>query len=647
MQNPNNPNQKNQMHPDDIRNMLIFFVVAAILYVGYSTFVLEPQNEAMRAAEAQKQEQIANGTLPQAPETQKIVSREEALQDATARRIEIDNGVIFGSLSTKGARLDDIALHNYHDTLENKKNVVLLSPQNTDFPRYFEYGWVSSDKSLNLPDKETIWRVRGNKKLTKENPITLVWDNGAGLIFERTYAIDDTFMLTVSQNVTNNTGRSVTLYPYGLVSQKGIPPGFTGRWMAHEGPVTVAGEELHEPSYKDLRKGKTESRKAEQGWLGITEKYWLTVMIPPRGEESKYSFNYRGTEKDKENQGRYQADYLGAAVQLGNGQSHATESQLFVGAKRVLTLQDSQEKLDIPHFDRAVDFGWLWFLSKPFFYMLHYIGEFVGNFGVAIILLTILIRGSVFPLTNLSYRSFAKMKKVSPQIMELREKYSDDKQKLQQELVKMYQKEGVNPMAGCFPILLQIPIFFALYKVLFVTIEMRHAPFFGWIKDLSAPDPTSIFNLFGLIPWDPPAVLMIGVWPCIMLVAMLIQKNLNPPPQDKLQKDIATWMPFMFAFIMSKFAAGLVVYWSFSAIIGIIQQIIIMKSLNVPIHLFGETKEEKELDEAVEKGPAVHPLSEMAEDEVEDALFGHEEEEAEEKPKKVSPPKPKKSKKKK
>ena len=636
--NHNNPNQKNTMHPEDIRNMFLFFFIAAVLYIGYNYFILTPQKEAMEAAQKAQAELAEN---PQDPvnlrieEAKNPLPRDQVLTSATEQKITIQNEALTGSITTKGARINDLTLNKYFETLEKDQNVAILSPNKTQFPRFVEYGWTSSDPSLTLPNKETIWKIEEGSNLTPGSSVKLTWNNGQGLIFQRIIELDEQYMFTITQNVVNNSGRAITLYPFGLISQRGQPPYFAGTWISHEGPMGYIGDELHEPSYKSLRKGKGFDERANQGWIGITDKYWLTAMIPPQGQDVKYSFNYAGTKKDSNNIGRYQTDFLGQAVMLSNGQSSSVQSQLFLGAKEVLTLNAYEKDLDIPQFNLAVNFGLLWFMSKPFFYFLHYAGEWIGNFGVAIILLTIIIRTFVFPLTNMSYKSFAGMKKVNPQIVELRQQHGEDKQKLQQELVKLYQKEGVNPMSGCLPILLQIPIFFALYRVLFVTIEMRHAPFFGWIQDLSAPDPTSIFNLFGLIPWDPPQILMIGVWPCMMLVVMLIQKNLNPPPQDKLQKDIAFWMPYFFAFIMAGFAAGLVVYWAFSALIGVIQQIIIMKRMNVPIHLFGETKEEAVEDEAVAEEAAT-----ANEEAVED-------EKASEPPKPIKPPKPKKSKKKK
>jgi len=637
--NHNNPNRKDTMHPEDMRNMFIFFAIAALLYIAYNFYVLAPQKEAMLAAQKKQAEIAAN---PQSPEAVKLAEiknplpRGEALSQQSEQRIEIDNGAVHGTITTKGARIDDIALSDYHLTLEDKTNVPLLSPERTNFPRHVEYGWIANDKNIPLPNKNTIWQVRGNAKLTQTTPVTLSWNNGQGLTFERTISVDEKYMFSIAQNVTNTSGKAVILYPYGLVSQQGQPLDFAGTWISHEGPIGYIGDEFQDPSYKSMRKEPNISATANQGWIGITDKYWLTSLIPPQGQQVQYSFNYAGTRKDRNNIGRFQADFRGAPLTLQSGQSETIESRLFLGAKEVLTLKEYEKSLEIPQFNLAVNFGLLWFMSKPFFYFLHYAGIWIGNFGVAIILLTILIRASVFPLTNLSYKSFAGMKKVGPQIAELRKENGEDKQKLQQELIKLYQKEGVNPMSGCLPILLQIPIFFALYRVLFVTIEMRHAPFFGWIQDLSVPDPTSLFNLFGLIPWDPPQILMIGVWPCIMFLAMVAQKNLNPPPQDKLQKDMARFMPFLFAFIMAKFAAGLVIYWSFSAIIGVLQQIIIMKRMNVPIHLFGETSNE-EILEAQEEAKA----EKRAEKEE------PEEEKKDEKPKTISPPKPKKSKKKK
>lgn len=637
---------KDRMHPDDMRNLILFLILAACLYFAYDTYVLKPQRQALEASkQAQVQAQLDVGTLQGASQgvPEEKISREEILQKG--ERITFDNGAIFGTIALRGGRIDDSSFHNYYETLKKEKNVVLLSPKSTAHPRYIDYGWVAAEKNINLPNAKTLWNVPGNKKLTHETPVTLVWDNGQGLTFERTITLDEHYMFNITQKVINHSGQNVTLYPYGLISQTGLPAFLQNIWIMQEGPMGYVGDKLLDFKYKAIRKEGGQSLQAMSGWLGITDKYWLTALVPAQGENVKYSFNYTGDVKDPDNQGRYQVDFLGAPVSVESGKSGESQSHLFAGAKQVILLRNYEKALNIPNFDLAVDFGLFWFMTKPFFFLLHFLGNFTGNMGVAIILLTILIRGGVFPLTNTSYRSFAKMKKVSPQIIELRAQYGDDKQKLQEELVKLYSKEGVNPLAGCLPIILQIPIFFALYKTVFITIEIRHAPFFGWIQDLSAPDPTSVFNLFGLIPWDPPGFLIIGVWPCVMLVAMIIQKKLNPPPQDQIQRDMANYFPFMITYVLSRFASGLVVYWAMSAIIGIIQQMIIMRSLNVPIHLFGETKAEKEMDKAVEKGPGVHPLIEMAEEDVEDALFGEDDADTSKKP--IKAPKPRKSKKKK
>jgi YidC/Oxa1 family membrane protein insertase len=631
---PSAHGKKDEMHPDDIRNMFIFFVLAALVYFSYDAFVLEPQREAIKVQnEINKDIKLAvesgneeAGEAPDKPRAQ-ILSEQQRLKFATNE--------LRGSIDlTAGGRLDDLSLNRYFQTLEDKKNVNVLNPKGTELPRGVEYGWLASGGGVRVPGKDARWQVANGQTLRVGGSVTLVWDNGQGLRFERDIAVDEHFMFTITQRVINNTESAVTIYPYGLVSQKGIPSDYAATWISHEGPVGFIEDKLYNEDYNDLRDARKETFQGSKGWFGITDKYWLTALIPPQDQSVKYSFNYAGSADDKDNDGLYQADYLGEAVTVSAGASASVKSHLFVGAKEVLLLRDYEDNMNIPQFDLAVDFGWFWFMTKPFFYALHYLNLWIGNMGIAIIILTIMIRGAVFPLTNTSYRSFAKMKKIAPIVAILREKYGDDKQKMQEELIEMYQREGVNPMSGCLPIVVQIPIFFALYKSFFVTIELRHEPFFGWIQDLSAKDPTSVFNLFGLIPWDPPSVLMIGAWPCAMLLVMVVQKKLNPPPQDPLQRDMANYMPFLFAFIMSGFAAGLVVYWTFSALIGVIQQMIIMKSLGVPIHLFGETTEEEEA-EAEAAAQEIIEENEAEEEAAEQAL------------KEISPPKPKKSKKKK
>lgn len=634
--------QKDQMHPEDMRNLLLFFVFSIALYFAYDYFVAEPHARAVRAYNEAQVQAAALPDAAAAEEAFKIRPRADVI--AADTRIPVSSGELKGSISLRGGRIDDLALVNYFETLEKTRNIILLSPRGTDFPRYAEYGWVAAEGQNDvLPGPDTIWQLRGNGVLSPKNPVTLVWDNGQGLVFEREFALDENYMFTVTQRVRNNTGAPVTLHPYGLLSQTGLPPDFAGTYISHEGPIGYIGDELQEVSYKDMAKEQAISKQAAQGWLGLTEKYWLAALIPSQAEMSTYRFSYQAPPPGNElAKPRYQADFTGAAVKVLPGDTAQAASHLFVGAKKVLLLEQYERDLGLPHFDLAVDFGIFYFMTKPFFYALHFFGKLVGNFGIAIIIMTLFVRMAAFPLTNVSYRSFAKMKKVSPQILEIRQKHGDNKQKLQEELIKMYEREGVNPLAGCLPILVQIPIFFAFYKVLFVTIEMRHAPFYGWIKDLSAADPTTVFNLFGLIPWDPPGFLQIGIWPCMMLVAMMIQKKLNPPPQDPIQRDMMNYFPFVITFVLSRFASGLVIYWTISAALSILQQMFIMRSLGVPIHLFGETEEEKKLEEAIAHGPkGVHPLVEMAEEQAEEAITG---EPSARKP--ISPPKPKKKKKK-
>ncbi len=618
--NYNLPGDKDQMHPDDLRNMFIFFIIAAVLYMAMDAFVFKPQQEALKRVQMAGRAAAQHEASSTAGTAQEARSRTEII--AEGGRIHFGNNHVEGTIALKGAVLDDLALKDYYTTLEHTEHVTLLSPKGADYARGVQYGWVSSDKKIKLPDGDSAWQVTGNATLAPGKPVTLHWDNGAGLRFETTWSVDENYLFTVTQTFTNNTGHEVTLYPYGLVSQTGLPAGYQGLWVSHEGPIGFIGNELVERRYSAFFKEPFLNLKAYTGWTGITDKYWLTALLPPQGVETTYRFNRSGPlpEKKQPDKGRYQADFTGPGVTAPPGAGGEFSSHTFVGAKKFSLLKAYGKKLEVKNFDLAVDFGWFWFLSKPFFVALHWLHELIGNMGIAIILLTIVIRGSVFPLTNLSYKSFAKMKKITPQIAALRDKHGEDKAALQAELVQLYQREGVSPLAGCLPMFIQIPIFFALYKVLVVTIEMRQAPFFGWIHDLSAPDPTNIFNLFGLIPWDPPTALHIGIWPCIMFLGFWMQKQLNPPPQDPVQRDMARYFPFLMTYMMGKFAAGLVIYWTFSAFIGVTQQCIIMTRMGVPIH-FLKSKQDKKLEKAAQKGVAVHPLMEMAEEKVGETLF--------------------------
>ncbi|PCI55313.1 MAG: membrane protein insertase YidC [Alphaproteobacteria bacterium] len=632
-----NNNNQDGMHPEDMRNLIIFGVLSLIIWFLYETYILGPQAKALKAAKEARIELIVED--PQLLEPVQLVSREEALSQTP--RISFDNGEVFGTISLKGGKIDDLSLSLYHKTLEKKEHVTLFTPRKTETARYVDYGWVTSDKNVDLPGASTLWQVQGNSQvLTPGAPITLVWNNEQGLRFERVIALDNEYLFTITQKVYNQSGRDVTLYPYALISQTDIPKDYHRTWISHEGPMGFIDGALEKMYYAAMVSEPDKRIEAQRGWIGISDKYWLAALMPAQDTLSKYRFKYTPDPVTKK-RNRYQTDFTGAPHILSAGGMTENSYHMYAGVKKVLTLKAYQEKLGIDNLDLAVDFGWFWFLTYPFFLALHYLGLLFGNMGVAIIVLTIIVRSAVFPLTRVSYRSFAKMKVITPQITELRAQCGDDKEKLQAAIVELYKKEGVNPMSGCLPMIAQIPIFFAFYKVLFSTIEIRHAPFFGWIEDLSARDPTTVFNLFGLFPWGVPEFLMIGAWPCLMLLATMMQKQLNPPPQDKMQRDMMIFFPFFITFIMAKFASGLVIYWTFSAVLGIIQQSLIMRSMGVPVYFFNKDKFEQTLETQVEEGPDVHPLIDMAEQEAEKALFGDEDAEIEVVPD-IKPPKPKK-----
>lgn len=574
------PNHKG-MHPADKRNLIIFVLVSLLIWYGFEHFVLGPRMEA-----AQKQQAAIEASSPQTTATteatDKILSREEKL--AQTQRIAISSPELVGSLPVVGNRLDDIALKNYYVDLKDTSPVVLMSPTETAHPHYAETGWLADSQNTKVPDKDTVWTIQGNNKLTPSTPVTLTWSNGAGLTFERTYALDDHFMFTVTQKVTNTGTQAVDLYSYTSLTRKGLPNNH-GRGVGYEGPMGYIADKLNEISYNDLEQDGIKKFTALSGWIGFGEKYWLSAIVPEQTKQTSFTFQATPNLKNPD-ASIYQVDIRGEKQSLAAGQSIESKVNLFVGAKKMALLDQYEDTLNLKHFDLAIDFGMLYFLTKPLYFLLILFNGWVGNFGIAIILLTFVVRAAVFPLANKSYRSFAGLRKLAPKMAEIKERYGDDKPRLHQELVKLYETEKVNPMAGCFPILLQMPIFFAVYKVMSIAVEMRHAPFFGWIQDLSEHDPLSIVNLFGLLPFTPPSFLMIGPWSILMLVLMLIQKQLNPPPQDQIQKDMANFMPWIMTFTLSGFASGLVIYWAFSNLLSVIQQAVIMRSMGVPIYLF-------------------------------------------------------------
>jgi len=493
-----------------------------------------------------------------------------------ASRVPLVSQRLSGSIQLKGGQIDDLILTKYRETLEpDSPQITLLSPSQAPKAYFVQFGWVGADHSVALPNGNTVWTAdRAN--ISPERPVTLRWDNGNDVVFLRTLTIDENYMFTVTQRVDNNSGKPLTLYPYGLISRSETPDTL-GFFILHEGLLGVFDGKLKEVDYDDLQETGKVEQNSKGGWLGITDKYWLVALIPDQKEQLATAFRHTLDGKiDK-----YQVDYRGSARIVQPNGSLTVTNRLFAGAKEVSLLDDYLENLQISRFDLAVDFGWFYFLTKPIFYVLEYFYGILGNFGLAILLLTVLIKLAFFPLANKSYKAMSRLKLLQPKMVAMRERYGDDKAKQNEAMMRLYKEEKVNPAAGCLPMVVQIPVFFALYKVLFVSIEMRHAPFYGWIRDLSAPDPTTFFNLLGLIPWTPPDFLMIGVWPLIMGLTMFLQQKLNPAPADPMQAKIFMMLPIVFTFMLARFPAGLVIYWAWNNVLSISQQWVIMRRMGV------------------------------------------------------------------
>ena len=572
----------------DQKNLILAIAISIAILLGFQFFVQKPQQEAARQAQ-QHSDPAANPSgdvrlpvdarppgAPGVPAAAPAVGAALARSDALARvpRVPIDSARLKGSVSLRGGRVDDLTMKDYRETVAPGSPLIdLLSPSETARPYFVQFGWVAGPDSRDvpMPKDDTLWQAEG-ASLTGDQPLTLVWDNGQGLVFRRRLALDANFLMTVTDRVENTGTTPVTLLPYAL-TKRWPTPHTEGFYILHEGLIGVTDGVLREISYSSIKDSKLVEQQTTGGWLGFTDKYWLVTLIPDQGEpvNSRFTWERRGTDD------AYQADYLGQTRTVAPGAASEMTHRVFAGAKEVHLLDDYRDRLGIARFDRAIDFGWFYFLTKPIFYVIDYFYRWLGNFGLAILLLTVLIKLAFFPLANKSYRAMSKLKLLQPKMMELREKYGEDKQRLNQEMMQLYRKEGANPASGCLPILIQIPVFFALYKVLFVTIEMRHAPFYGWIRDLSAPDPTTLFNLFGLIPWTPPHILMIGAWPIIMGVTMFLQQKLNPQPPDPIQAKVFMILPFLFTYLLAAFPAGLVIYWAWNNLLSILQQWIIMR----------------------------------------------------------------------
>ena len=570
------------MNPET-RNLVAAISLSMAVLIGYQLLFVEPKKDIAQNENIVKESNdSSNIPIPQNLDNGIVASdtTEPKSSNKPVPRISMISKEVSGSISLKGARIDDITLTQYKATLEPESELIkLLLKSNGDSPYFIEFGWSSPD-GIKVPNGKSLWKSSSNI-LSPDKNITLQWDNGENITFYQDISVDDSFMITVNQRVENNSNDSVTLYPYGLIRRAGEPKTIDF-FVLHEGPLGVFDGTLSEKSYGDLteagKKGINIKPSETGGWIGLTDKYWLTALLPDQNE--KYNFTYR---KLNSNGGQYQTDFLGKAVTIPSNSKGEFLSRTFAGAKRLALFDDYEERFNIKHFDLAIDFGWFYFLTKPFFYALSWANDYLGNFGLAILAITVIVKLLFFPLANKSYKSMAKMRILTPQIQKLRERVGDDRQKLNQEMMNLYKKEKVNPAAGCLPILVQIPVFFALYKVLFVSIEMRQTPFFGWIEDLSVQDPTSIFNLFGLLPYSTsilPDFLNIGIWPLLMGVTMFLQQRLNPTPPDPIQAKIFAWMPVAFTFLLATFPAGLVIYWTWNNLLSICQQWVIMNKMN-------------------------------------------------------------------
>ena len=555
----------------ETKNVLLAIILSTIVLVSWGTFFAPAptENETI-------EKQISKNDNSLSPSIDADTEEEEISRSAAinkSKRIKLENQNIKGSISLQGGVIDDVTFKNYKEKLNSENNVTFLNPKNSSKEYFIETGWASTgNQKISLPLDSSIWKIKGNETLTPGNPITLYWDNNEGLVFTKKIEIDEKFLFTITQKIQNNSSKAFQLYPYGQITRSGKPEG-RQIYILHEGFLGVFGDELKEKDYDDIEKEKF-TINSSKGWLGITDKYWLTALVPEKGKEFKSEFSF--------SRNKYRANYIIKDVAILNPGSEITNKiNTFVAAKEVSVIDSYAEKLNIEKFDLAIDWGWFYFFTKPLFFIIDYFFKLTGNFGFAIVIITALIRLMFFPLANYSFKSMAKMKLLQPEMVRLKGLHKEDKVKLQQEMMALYKREKVNPVSGCLPVLIQIPFFFAIYKMLYVTLEMRHQPFFGWIKDLSDRDPTSVFNLFGLIPWDPPSFLLIGAWPILMGISMFIQQKLNPTPPDPIQAKIFMFFPIFLTIILAPFPSGLVVYWTVNNVLTIAQQWVIMRGTKV------------------------------------------------------------------
>jgi len=601
--------------PKDQNNLIFAVALSILVLIGWQYFFARPEIQQEQARQefnqkidAQNKDAASSGAPPNvanapiAPLSNDTpvgaqaqagapVSRAEALQGSP--RVAIETPSLSGSIDMKSGRIDDLVLKKYRETVDPESpQVVLLSPAGSPDPYFAEYGWVpQSGSQIKVPGRDTLWTLESGTKLTPETPVTMAWDNGSGLIFHRTVSVDNDYMFKITDEIENKTQAEVTLLPYARVHRSGHPPAQVFS-VLHEGLVGVSGDHgLQEFKFADALKSgvPTTFDNVTGGWLGVTDKYWATALIPDQHEPYRAMYSALRA-RDPAGKDAFQTDYLRGALSVPAGMRKGVDGHLFAGAKQATLIDGYENALGILRFDRMIDWGWFYFITRPLFRLMEFINGIVHNFGITILILTVLVKAAFYPLANKQYESMARMKKLQPEMLRIKEQYKDDTQRQQKEIFELYRKEKINPLAGCWPILLQIPVFFALYKVLFVTIDMRHAPFFGWIHDLSAPDPTSIVNLFGLLPFDPPTFVHIGIWPLIMGITMWMQMQLNPPQPDPIQQKVFQWMPVVFTFMLASFPAGLVIYWAWSNTLSILQQLRINNKNGAETHLFQNIK---------------------------------------------------------
>ena len=555
----------------DSKNVIAAVSLSAAVIIIYGLFFAPPPPDPKKINNEKNNIVESTSEAPSLDQNVEVskISRNEAIENED--RVQFENSTVIGSISLVGGSIDDLTFKKYTNTLNGDDNVILLNPKKVEDGYYIETGWATANKNINLPNSKTIWTIEGNNKLTPNSPIKLSWTNDQNIKFIKDISIDDQYLFKVNQTIINNSEETYNFYPYGQIIRN-LAPEIIDLFILHEGLIGVFDDQLVEEDYDDIEEKKF-SINADKGWLGITDKYWITSLIPQENRKFRTDFDYKN---------KFRANFIEtSATEIGANETKSNEIKIIIAAKEVDIIDGYAENLNISKYDLAIDWGWFYFLVKPLFFLIDYFFKLTGNFGIAIILITICIRIVFFPLANYSFKSMAKMKVLQPEMTRLKELHKEDKMKLQQEMMALYKKEKVNPVSGCLPIFIQIPFFFAIYKVLFVTLEMRHQPFYGWIKDLSERDPTSIFNLFGLIPWDPPSFLLIGVWPCLMGLSMYLQQKLNPTPPDPIQAKIFAFFPLFLTVILAPFPSGLVIYWTINNILTMAQQYVIIKRTTV------------------------------------------------------------------